>query len=83
MSAQAFPVGTVIWAETASGGIVSGPVTEVSSTPMHYIMVDGREIVACPAFATEAEALQHRKRSLEIELAMLNSRLSRLEGGAS
>lgn len=72
-------VGDIIWTETASGAIVSGIVTEVSPRSLCYIKVDGKEIPVCFPFATEAEALKHRARALEIELGLIRARLRELE----
>lgn len=80
---MSFKVGDIIWTETVNGAVVSGPVTEVSATPMHYIKVDGKEVVACFPFATEAEALKHRARALTVELAIIQTRLRTLEGERS
>ncbi len=52
---QRFTLGDTVWFITPYGAVTSGPVTEVSGS-VHYAAHDGIEIIAHPAFATQAEA---------------------------
>lgn len=76
-----FAIGDTVWCITPYGAVTSGPVTEVSGS-VYYIAHGSLEIIAHPAFATQAEAIRYRIREVETELATLRAKLEILEGGA-
>lgn len=80
---QRFAIGETAWAVNPYGSIISGPVSDASNIgpAVHYIAHGGVEIVAHPAFATEAEAVACRLNEVEVEVAVLKARLRTLEGG--
>lgn len=82
---QRFAIGETVWAVNPYGSIISGPVSDTSrigpGPAVHYIAHGGVEVVAHPAFATEAEAVAYRLNEVEVEVFVLKARLRTLEGG--
>lgn len=81
-----FAIGETVWAVNPYGGIVAGPVTEVSQNdpPVYYIQgAGGNECVAHPAFATQIEAVRYRINEVETDLAALHAKLRILERSAA